>query len=296
MAAPPPDLRLPPSAFINSPFQCLPTSRITTSLLGFIGDRPARMANNRFRCSLSAGKKALNFQSSEISQEPESTPKTDSGLDFEVMMQRFLSFKKQTYLKRLDHFQTLAEVQSPKFMVIACADSRVCPSNILGFQPGDAFMIRNVANIVPPLKCGPTETNAALEFAVNTLQVEHVFITGHSSCAGIQNLMNMQEGNSSFTGKWVVNAKAAKLKVESDAGHLNFEQQCQHCEKESIKHSMLNLLTYPWIEEKVRMGKLNIHGGYYDFHKCTFEKWSLDFKESSVSQGRLGVKDADFWR
>ncbi|XP_038715702.1 carbonic anhydrase, chloroplastic-like isoform X4 [Tripterygium wilfordii] len=97
--------------------------------------------------------------------------KTDFREDFfEQMKQRFLNFKKHKYLAELDHFRTLADIQSPKFMVIACADSRVCPSNILGFQPGEAFMIRNVANLVPPLENGPSETNAAVEFAVNTLE------------------------------------------------------------------------------------------------------------------------------
>ncbi|KDO81158.1 hypothetical protein CISIN_1g020134mg [Citrus sinensis] len=98
--------------------------------------------------------------------------KSCGGLDyFEEMKQRFLSFKKNKYFEELEHFQNLAKAQSPKFMVIACADSRVCPSYILGLQPGETFMIRNVANLVPPLENGPSETNAALEFAVNTLEV-----------------------------------------------------------------------------------------------------------------------------
>ncbi|KAL6268953.1 hypothetical protein ACE6H2_025864 [Prunus campanulata] len=78
-------------------------------------------------------------------------------------------------------------------------DSRVCPSNILGFQPGEAFMIRNVANLVPPFENGASETNAALEFAVNTLEVKNILVIGHSSCAGIETLMRMQDdGDSSF--------------------------------------------------------------------------------------------------
>lgn len=98
-------------------------------------------------------------------------PKSGSGIDFfNELKQRFLGFKKHKYLKEWEHFQTLSEAQTPKFMVIGCVDSRVCPSNILGFQPGEAFMVRNVANLVPPLESGPSETNAALEFAVNVLQ------------------------------------------------------------------------------------------------------------------------------
>ncbi|CAK7347249.1 unnamed protein product [Dovyalis caffra] len=214
--------------------------------------------------------------------------KTDGGVDFfDVMKQR----------REVEHFKILAEAQSPKFMVIACVDSRVCPSNILGFQPGEVFMVRNVANLVPPLENGPTETNAALEFAVNTLEVQNIFVIGHSSCAGIQTLMTMQDDeNSCFIEKWVANAKVAKLRTKGYAIHLSFDQQCKHCEKESINCSLLNLLTYPWIEDRVRRGLLSLHGGYYDFLDCTFEIWTLDFKESEVRCGsNFSVKDKALW-
>uniref|UniRef100_A0A2P2L6S4 Carbonic anhydrase n=4 Tax=Rhizophora mucronata TaxID=61149 RepID=A0A2P2L6S4_RHIMU len=213
------------------------------------------------------------------------------------MKQRFLHFKQCKYLKEAGHFQTLAKMQSPKFMVIACVDSRVCPSNILGFQPGEAFMVRNVANLVPALENGPTDTNAALEFAVNILEVENIFVIGHSSCAGIQALMTMQDGKSrSLVEKWVSNAELAMIRTKADTTHLSFDQQCGHCEKESISNSLLNLLTYPWIEHRARKGLLSIHGGYYDFSNCTFEKWTLDFEGSSFGQNsRLSVKDKTFW-
>ncbi|XVF39629.1 hypothetical protein PTKIN_Ptkin01aG0049000 [Pterospermum kingtungense] len=216
---------------------------------------------------------------------------------FDELKQRFLSFKKHKYLEELDHFQSLKEAQSPKFMVIACADSRVCPSTILGFRPGEAFMIRNVANLVPPLENGPSETNAALEFAVKTLQVENILIIGHSCCGGIQTLMSMRDSaDSSFIKSWVTNGKVAKLRTEAAANHLSFDQQCRLCEKESINISLLNLLTYPWIKERVKKELLFVHGGYYDFLNCIFEKWTLDFKGSSVEEGRrLLVKDEQIW-
>ncbi|XVE60591.1 hypothetical protein DITRI_Ditri05aG0140700 [Diplodiscus trichospermus] len=217
---------------------------------------------------------------------------------FDELKQRFLSFKKHKYLEELEHFQTLKEAQSPKFMVIACADSRVCPSTILGFRPGEAFMIRNVANLVPPLENGPSETNAALEFAVRTLEVENILIIGHSCCGGIQTLMSMQDnGDSSFIKSWVNNGKVAKLRTEAAANHLSFDQQCRLCEKESINRSLMNLLTYPWVKERVRKELLFVHGGYYDFLNCTFEKWTLDFKGSSVvdERGKFLIKDGELW-
>ncbi|XP_002263870.2 beta carbonic anhydrase 5, chloroplastic isoform X3 [Vitis vinifera] len=212
---------------------------------------------------------------------------------FDEVKHRFLSFKKHKYLENLECFQNLATAQAPKFMVIACADSRVCPSKILGFEPGEAFMVRNVANLVPLYENGPTETNAALEFAVNTLEVENILVIGHSCCGGIRALMGMEEevDSSSFIQSWVVVGKNAKLRAKATASKLSFDQQCRNCEKESINCSLLNLLTYPWIKERVERGMLSIHGGYYDFVNCTFEKWTLDYKES----GRYLVKDRVFW-
>ncbi|GMH17904.1 hypothetical protein Nepgr_019745 [Nepenthes gracilis] len=218
---------------------------------------------------------------------------------FDELKQRFLCFKKDIYLKNLEHYQNLARNQAPKFVVISCADSRVCPSTILGFKPGEAFTIRNVANLVPPSENGPSETNAALEFAVNSLEVENILVIGHSCCGGIHALMSMQDevDSRSFIKSWVIVGKNAKLKTKAVASTLHFEQQCRHCEKESINCSLMNLLTYPWIEEKVSKGVLSLHGGYYDFADCTFEKWTLDYKGSSVKDvgDRLSIKNREYW-
>ncbi|GMP86860.1 hypothetical protein CsSME_00039483 [Camellia sinensis var. sinensis] len=119
---------------------------------------------------------------------------TQNGSDlFNEMKHQFLSFKRQKFLENLECYENLAKSQAPKFMVIACADSRVCLSYILGFQPREAFVVRNVANLVPPFENGPTETNAALEFAVNSLEVENILVIGHSCCGGICALMSMQD-------------------------------------------------------------------------------------------------------
>ncbi|XP_043702829.1 beta carbonic anhydrase 5, chloroplastic isoform X2 [Telopea speciosissima] len=233
------------------------------------------------------------------SNKMETVDEVEDGLDvFADLKHRFLNFKKHKYLENSEHFEVLAKAQAPKFMVIACADSRVCPSNILGFQPGEAFMIRNVANLVPPFERGPSETNAALEFAVNSLEVKNILVIGHSCCGGIQALMSMQdEEDSSLIKKWVVIGKPARLSAKAAAAHLCFDQQCRHCEKESVNCSLANLLTYPWIEERLCKGFLSIHGGYYDFTNCTFEKWTLDYKGSTIKdkESRYAVKDQAYW-
>ncbi|KAK9167388.1 hypothetical protein Scep_002579 [Stephania cephalantha] len=226
---------------------------------------------------------------------------TETGYEkelFDEMKHRFLNFKRLRYLQQLDHFQKLANSQEPKFMIVSCADSRVCPSNILGFQPGEAFVVRNVANLVPPFENEPSETSAALEFAVNSLKVQNLLVTGHSRCGGIRALMSMEDegDSSSFINKWVAIGKNARSITKTAASNLGFDRQCRHCEKESVNQSLMNLLTYPWIKEKVIKGSLFIHGGYYDFVNCTYEKWALDFKESDVEEGgRCTIKDKECW-
>ncbi|KAK9901490.1 hypothetical protein M0R45_002072 [Rubus argutus] len=150
---------------------------------------------------------------------------TEDGSDlFEDMKHRFLSFKKDKYLKNLEHYQNLAKAQAPKFLVIGCADSRVCPSTILGFQPGEAFMVRNIANLVPPFESGPSETNAALEFSVNSLEVKNILVVGHSCCGGIRALMSMNdEVDKSFIQSWVVNGNDARLWTKAAASKLSFD-------------------------------------------------------------------------
>lgn len=213
---------------------------------------------------------------------------------------RFMDFKQRNYVENSTKYQNLAEQQTPEFMVVACADSRVCPTSILGLQPGDAFTVRNIANLVPPYEHGASETTAALEFAVNTLKVPNVLVVGHSRCGGIQALMSMKNkkddsSSRSFIRDWVSLGKSARLSTEAAAGNLNFESQCRHCEKESINSSLLNLLTYPWIEERVKEGSLNLHAGYYNFIDCTFEKWTLVYRPGLEGGSKYAIKNRSTW-
>nr|XP_025610421.1 uncharacterized protein LOC112703260 isoform X7 [Arachis hypogaea] len=129
-------------------------------------------------------------------------------------------------------------------------------------------------------------------------KVENILVIGHSSCAGIENLMKIQEDvESSFINKWVTNGNVAKLRTKAATAHLSFAQQCRFCEKESINQSLLNMLSYPWIEDKVRSGLLSLHGGYYNFSSCTFEKWTLDFNGCTVNEESSSyvIKEQEFW-
>ncbi|KAG7588357.1 Carbonic anhydrase [Arabidopsis suecica] len=226
----------------------------------------------------------------------EGNRETDTSYDFlGEMRQRFMRFKRQKYLPEIEKFQALAIAQSPKVMVIGCADSRVCPSYVLGFQPGEAFTIRNVANLVTPVQNGPTETNSALEFAVTTLQVENIIVMGHSNCGGIAALMSHQHHqgqHSSLVERWVMNGKAAKLRTQLASSHLSFDEQCRNCEKESIKDSVMNLITYSWIRDRLKTGEVKIHGCYYNLSDCSLEKWRLS---SDKNNNGFHISDREIW-
>lgn len=261
-------------------------------------EQPHLRLLNLPRCNstpkLKAWKEPMTLTKEMVDEREMSAVTERESNEFTTLKHRFLNFKKDKYLKNLEHFRSLADEQSPKFLVISCADSRVCPSNILGLQPGEAFVVRNIANLVPPYENGPSETKAALEFSVNTLKVKNILVIGHSRCGGIRALMSMDdETNSSFIRSWVVVGKNARTSTKAVASDLSFDQQCKHCEKESVNGSLMNLLTYPWIKDKVNNGELLIHGGYYDFIDCSFEKWTLE--NNSRVDDQVSIRNREFW-
>uniref|UniRef100_A0A6N2LSR1 Carbonic anhydrase n=1 Tax=Salix viminalis TaxID=40686 RepID=A0A6N2LSR1_SALVM len=158
-------------------------------------------------------------------------------------------------------FSELAEHQTPKFLVFACCDSRVSPSNILDFQPGEAFVFRNIANLVPPFN-----------------QVENILVIGHSRCGGIDRLMELPEDGSTdndFIDDWVQIGLPAKAKVKAEFGHLPLDEQKRECEKEAVNLSLTNLQTYPYVRERMARKALALRGGYYDFVEGCFKLWEV---------------------
>ncbi|KAF3444655.1 hypothetical protein FNV43_RR14348 [Rhamnella rubrinervis] len=193
----------------------------------------------------------------------------------------YIHFKKEKFDKNPALYGELAKGQSPKFMVFACSDSRVCPSHVLDFQPGEAFVVRNVANMVPPYdKTRYAGVGAAIEYAVLHLKVEYIVVIGHSACGGIKGLLSFpDEGPTStdFIEDWVKIALPAKNKVKSEHGSEPFPELCAYCEKEAVNVHLGNLLSYPFVRQGLVNKTLGLKGGYYDFVKGTFELWGLDF-------------------
>ncbi len=162
----------------------------------------------------------------------------------------------------------LSRGQKPLALLIGCSDSRVDPALLTDCAPGDLFMIRNVANLVPPYEPGGGfhGVSSALEYAVCFLEVEHIIIMGHSQCGGINGLMGMADGSSvgEFIGKWVNIAAPARDKILKEMPDEPPEEQAHACEKEAIQISLNNLQSFPWVKERMSQGKLMIHGWYYN--------------------------------
>jgi carbonic anhydrase len=163
-------------------------------------------------------------------------------------------------------FARLRQGQSPRALVISCCDSRADPGMLLGAGPGDIFVVRNVANLVPPYRNGAEMPGirADIEFAVKGLNVERIIILGHSGCGGIAALMQGEGDKFEFIGAWVSIAAAARDQVLHNLAGEPPAMQAKACEKAAIALSLQNLLSFPWIRERVQAGSLTLHGWYFD--------------------------------
>jgi carbonic anhydrase len=181
----------------------------------------------------------------------------------------FAAFREETFLPKRSFFEALAKKQEPKVMMIACCDSRVDPAILTKAEAGDIFMIRNVANLVPPYARDKANhgTSAALEFAVTSLEVEHIVVFGHSGCAGIKALLTADPAlaeEHTFIHNWMNIIDEARRRTMLITRNRPLETQLHTLELEVIKTSLANLLTFPWIFSRVDHGNLHIHGWYFD--------------------------------
>ncbi len=155
--------------------------------------------------------------------------------------------------------------QKPKVMLIGCSDSRADPSDIFNAYPGEMFVLRNVANIVPPVD--PTEgyhgTSAAIEYAVTVLKVEAIVVMGHESCGGIQGCLNGMghDPEAGYVGKWVSIINDVRDRVL--AKNLPESEQSFAMELEGVRQSLSNLMTFPFVKDAVESGQLTLQGAYF---------------------------------
>ncbi|GGC50477.1 carbonic anhydrase [Chelatococcus reniformis] len=167
-------------------------------------------------------------------------------------------------------FEILAERgQSPEVMIIGCCDSRVSPEVIFDASPGEMFVVRNVANLVPPFETGGDYhgTSAALEFAVQALKVKHIVVLGHQSCGGIKAFANKADPLSpgDFIGSWMtlIAPAAERLDESLTDAQRTAADYVTRLELAAIELSLRNLLTFPCVRTLVERGQLALHGAYF---------------------------------
>jgi len=199
------------------------------------------------------------------------------------LIERYHGWSETTYQEKKDLFHKLAdEGQHPPAMVIACCDSRVHATSIFGVDQGDFFLHRNIANLVPPceLDGGAHGTSAAIEYAVTALKVQCLIVMGHSNCGGVQGCLDMCSGHApqleeqtNFVGRWMDNLRPGYERVK------NMErgpEQSLALEKVAVLVSLENLMTFPFVAERVNAGNLTLHGLWYDIRDGVVESYNAE--------------------
>lgn len=187
----------------------------------------------------------------------------------EELISGYRRFRENDWAAQQELWSELGRGQSPRTMVISCSDSRVDPAQIFDTLPGSIFVVRNVAALVPPFEThsGPYGAAAALEFAVQVLGVEEVLVLGHESCGGCKAALTgamegSEVGSGFFVGNWVSMLDHARESVVAEHGTDGREAQLQ-MELAAVKASLENLLTFPFVAQKVETGELALRGAHF---------------------------------
>jgi carbonic anhydrase len=189
--------------------------------------------------------------------------------DFNALVEGYRRFRETGWAEERARWSQLAEGQSPKVMVIACSDSRVDPSQIFDARPGEMFVVRNVANLVPPFEPDSAYhgVSAALEFAVTQLEVEELVVMGHGFCGGCAAALTGQfdqapHGAGHFIAHWIDMLSEARWAIRSRHPELS-RQAYLEMELEGVRLSLRNLRSFPWVREREMAGRLKLHGAYF---------------------------------
>jgi carbonic anhydrase len=189
-------------------------------------------------------------------------------MDFpQRLIDGYTSFASGRLRSEQDRYRELAEMgQKPEIMVIGCCDSRVSPEVIFDARPGELFVVRNVANLVPPYAPDGAYhgVSAALEFGVGALKVKHIVILGHAHCGGVRAYAEDHEPLSpgDFIGRWMSLMAPAAAKV-GPRGDLSSAEYLARMEKASIVNTLDNLMTFPRLRKLIERGAVTLHGAYF---------------------------------
>ncbi len=213
----------------------------------------------------------------------------------ERLLKGFADFRLGYYREHFDLFEKLAtEGQSPKILIVGCADARVDPGILTQTRPGDIFTVRNVAAMVPPAQLPPDQrhhgTSAAIEFAVRGLNVEHIVVLGHAMCGGISALVDGAAGRFArfdYLSTWTSIAQDARDRVMRELQGRPRDEVVRAVEQAGVVNSVSNLMTFPWIAERVADGRLVLHAWWFNLTKG--QLYAFDTKSASF-EPVLGVQ------
>ena len=180
--------------------------------------------------------------------------------------------------------ELVSQGQRPKIVIVTCCDSRVDPAIIFNCQPGDLFVIRNIANLVPPCEDNDSSyhgTSAALEFGTCFLQVAHIIILGHTQCGGIRALLEsdttiVHRRPHSFIAKWMELARPAYDTVMLNHTDSSLEHKIVLCEQYALINSLHNLHSFPWIQKRVSEKQLLLHAWYFDLQTGAIHRYDQE--------------------
>lgn len=188
----------------------------------------------------------------------------------EHLADRFRRFKYRHFAPNQDHYEKLAaEGQNPDVMIVSCCDSRVDPETLFSAMPGELFVVRNVANLVPPFETQGKYhgVSAALEFAALNLRVAHIVVLGHSGCGGVRACLEhgaLRQTQAEFIVNWMSMLDGARDKVLASHADQPAARVTAELEREGIRTSLANLRTFPCIQILEGKGRITLHGAYFD--------------------------------
>ncbi|CAK7255164.1 carbonic anhydrase [Shinella sp. YE25] len=197
----------------------------------------------------------------------------------DILLRGYRNFMERRFIHERCRYRTLAEDgQAPHTLVIACCDSRSAPETIFDCGPGELFVVRNVANMVPPYEPDGHfhATSAALEYAIQVLKIENIVVMGHGRCGGIKAALDpaaepLSPGD--FIGRWMALLQPAAAQIKGT--HLMTQGERQTAlERVSIRNSINNLRTFPYVCALEEQGKVRVHGAWFDI--STGELWVMD--------------------
>jgi carbonic anhydrase len=191
-------------------------------------------------------------------------------VDFAAMLDGYKRFRASGWANQRARWEKLREGQNPRVMVVACSDSRVDPSQIFDTNPGEIFVVRNVAALVPPFETTPGRhgVSAAVEFAVQILGVSEILVMGHGLCGGCNAALTREmehapHGQGGFIASWISLLDDARNRVVAIHGDDRSRVAGRAMEQEAVKVSLANLRTFPWVAEKEADGTLLLKGAYF---------------------------------